>query len=72
MTSSVGARASRRWRRPRLKSSCTPRKMSSSPMTLVLALLVSATTASLVITEVADKGDPSSAVQCGMADYIEL
>ena len=46
--------------------------MSSSPMTLVLALLVSATTASLVITEVADKGDPSSAVQCGMADYIEL
>jgi hypothetical protein len=46
--------------------------MSSCPITLVLALLVSATTANLVITEVADKGDPSSAVQCGMADYIEL
>ena len=28
--------------------------------------------ASLVITEVADKGDPNSAVTCGMADYIEL
>ena len=37
-----------------------------------LSLLLATATASLVITEVADKGDPTSSVPCGLVDYIEL